>query len=425
LTGIPDAGAEKAVLVGVGLGDTTQEEVRESLAELGRLAATAGAEVAGTVVQRRPRPDPAHFVGRGKAEELAALCRATGAKLLILDQDLSPAQARNLENATGVRVLDRTQIILDIFASRARTREGKLQVELAQLNYLLPRLTGRGAELSRLGGGIGTRGPGETKLETDRRRIRQRIADLQREIAEVRRHRQLLRRARQTVPVPLVALVGYTNAGKSSLLNALTGAGVFVEDRLFATLDPTSRQLRLPTNEVVVLTDTVGFIRHLPHHLVAAFRATLEEVVEADLLLHVVDLSHPAHRSHIRAVDGVLEELGAVGKPRLMVFNKADLVASGEPELLGRNDLAVSAVTGTGLDALRAAVANALSARRTRERFLIPYGHSRLMALAHEHGLVLAEHHREDGVEIEAELPVAWARRIAARLEELEEQADS
>ncbi|MEW6457864.1 MAG: GTPase HflX [Bacillota bacterium] len=422
MTAVPDGSAEKAVLVGVELGSLTGAEVRESLNELNRLARTAGAEVAGTVLQKRPRPDPAHFVGRGKAEELAALCSAAGAGLLIFDQDLSPAQARNLENVTGVRVLDRTQIILDIFARRARTREGKLQVELAQLNYVLPRLTGRGTELSRLGGGIGTRGPGETKLETDRRRIRQRIADLRREIAEVRRHRQLLRRARKVVPVPLVALVGYTNAGKSSLLNALTGAGVSVEDRLFATLDPTSRQLRLPTNEVVVLTDTVGFIRHLPHHLVAAFRATLEEVVEADLLLHVVDLSHPAHQAHITAVDGVLEELGAGGKPRLTVFNKTDLVEPGELDLLGRNDVAVSALTGAGLDTLRAAVADALSAWRTRERFLIPYGRTQLVALAHEHGRVLAEHHRDDGVEIEVELPVAWARRIAARLEE---QADS
>jgi len=422
LTAVPDGSAEKAVLVGVELGSLTGAEVRESLNELNRLARTAGAEVAGTVLQKRPRPDPAHFVGRGKAEELAALCSAAGAGLLIFDQDLSPAQARNLENVTGVRVLDRTQIILDIFARRARTREGKLQVELAQLNYVLPRLTGRGTELSRLGGGIGTRGPGETKLETDRRRIRQRIADLQREIAEVRRHRQLLRRARKVAPVPLVALVGYTNAGKSSLLNALTGAVVSVEDRLFATLDPTSRQLRLPTNEVVVLTDTVGFIRHLPHHLVAAFRATLEEVVEADLLLHVVDLSHPAHQAHITAVDGVLEELGAGGKPRLMVFNKTDLVEPGELDLLGRNDVAVSALTGAGLDTLRAAVADALSTWRTRERFLIPYSRTQLVALAYEHGRVLAEHHREDGVEIEVELPVAWARRIAARLEE---QADS
>lgn len=430
MAAISDQSLEKAVLVGVELGDTTPDEVRESLEELGRLAGTAGAAVAGSVVQKRPRPDPAHFVGRGKAEELAALCGTAGAALLVFDQDLSPAQARNLENVTGVRVLDRTQIILDIFAGRARTREGKLQVELAQLNYLLPRLTGRGTELSRLGGGIGTRGPGETKLETDRRRIRRRIADLRREIAEVRRHRQLLRRARKTIPVPLVALVGYTNAGKSSLLNALTGAEVFVEDRLFATLDPTSRQLRLPTNELVVLTDTVGFIRQLPHHLVAAFRATLEEVVEADLLLHVVDLSHPAHQAHIKAVDAVLAELGAGGKPRLMVFNKVDLAEPGELELLGRNDVPVSALTGAGLEALKAAVADALAGGRTRERFLIPYGHTRLVALAHAHGRVLAERHRADGVEIDVELPVAWARRIAARLEEpvkepAEDPADS
>ncbi|MBE0466538.1 MAG: GTPase HflX [Candidatus Desulforudis sp.] len=407
---------ERAVLVGVELTEVTAEEARESLEELARLAETAGAVVVGRAWQKRTRPDPACFIGRGKAEELAALCADLGAGLLLLDQDLSPAQARNLEKLIGVKVLDRTQLILDIFAGRARTREGKLQVELAQLNYLLPRLTGLGTELSRLGGGIGTRGPGETKLETDRRRIRQRIADLQRELAEVRRQRRLLRRSRKAVPVPVIALVGYTNAGKSSLLNALTGAGVLVEDRLFATLDPTSRQLRLPTNETVVLTDTVGFIRHLPHHLVAAFRATLEEVGEADLLLHVVDAGHPAYLSHIETVDGVLAALGAGDKPHLLVLNKTDLGAPDPMETAGRETVAVSARTGAGLDHLKEAVAAALADRRVRERFFVPYARAHLVSLLHEQGLVLAEEHGADGVTLEVELPAAWARRIAARL---------
>jgi GTP-binding protein HflX len=409
--------AERALLVGLELPTDNADGAQESLTELARLADTAGAAVVGTAWQKRARPDAAYFVGRGKAEELAEVAAELGADLLLIDHDLSPAQARNLESLTGLKVLDRTQLILDIFARRARSREGKLQVELAQLQYLLPRLTGRGTDLSRLGGGIGTRGPGETKLETDRRRIRKRIADLQRELAAVRRQRALLRRSRKAVPVPLVALVGYTNAGKSSLLNALTGAEVFVEDRLFATLDPTSRQLRLPNNELIVVTDTVGFIRNLPHHLVAAFRATLEEALEADLLLHVVDYSHPAHAAQVQTVDRVLADLGAGEKPRLMVYNKIDLLNPEARGLAGPGEVFVSARTGEGLDALKEALAFALADRRVRERFFIPYAQSQLVALLHAHGRVLAAEHGPDGVDLEAELPVVWARRIAARLQ--------
>ena len=300
---------EQAILVGMESPEVTPEETASSLEELARLADTAGADVLLQLTQRRGRPDAATFLGRGKAEELASFCRSLGAGLVIFDRELSAAQARNLESVTGVRIIDRTQLILDIFARRARTREGKLQVELAQLNYLLPRLVGRGTELSRLGGGIGTRGPGETKLEVDRRRIRKRIAELNEAIRDVQKHRELLRRSRKEIPVPLAALVGYTNAGKSTILKKLTGAQVLVEDKLFATLDPTTRRVVLPNNEVVLLTDTVGFIRNLPHHLVAAFRATLEEVVEADLLLHVVDASHPDLEGQMEAVERVLESL--------------------------------------------------------------------------------------------------------------------
>ncbi|MEW6230485.1 MAG: GTPase HflX, partial [Bacillota bacterium] len=274
----------------------------DSLDELASLVSAAGAGIANRILQRRDKPDPAFYVGKGKAEEIRRECEEKECDLVVFDNELTPAQGRNLKDVIGVRVIDRTQVILDIFARRARTKEGKLQVELAQLNYLLPRLTGKGTELSRLGGGIGTRGPGETKLETDRRRIRKRIQDLTEALARVRKQRALLRQARKDVPLPLVALVGYTNAGKSTLMNALTGSEVFVQDMLFATLDPTTRRLRLSNNEVVLLTDTVGFVSSLPHHLVAAFRATLEEVTEADLLLHVADVSYPDVEKQIAAV---------------------------------------------------------------------------------------------------------------------------
>ncbi|MCL6559900.1 MAG: GTPase HflX, partial [Firmicutes bacterium] len=324
-------------------------------------------------------------------------------------------------DVTGVRVIDRTQLILDIFARRARTKEGKLQVELAQLNYLLPRLIGRGTQLSRLGGGIGTRGPGETKLEVDRRRIRKRISDLNAELKEVKRHRDLLRRGRKEVPVPLVALAGYTNAGKSTILKNLTGADILVEDKLFATLDPTTRRVVLPNNETVLLTDTVGFIQNLPHHLIAAFRATLEEVVEADLLLHVVDASHPNMEGQIESVNRVLESLGASTKPFIMVYNKIDLIPDAELPRTenGPPAVALSAEMGRGFEDLLGAVARALSSRRIRKTFSIPYRKSGELSVLHEKGKVLREEHGAEGITVEAEIEVVWAKRVEARLKEI------
>lgn len=409
---------ERAILAGLELEKDDPEQVAYSLDELARLADTAGADVLHRLTQKRDRPHPATFLGKGKTEELANMCRDGQADLVIFDRELSPVQAKNLEEATGVRVIDRTQLILDIFARRARTSEGKLQVELAQLNYLLPRLIGRGAELSRLGGGIGTRGPGETKLEVDRRRIRKRISDLNSEIQEVRKHRDLLRRGRKEIPLPLVALVGYTNAGKSTILRELTGAAVLVEDKLFATLDPTTRRVILPNNETILLTDTVGFIQNLPHHLVAAFRATLEEVVEADLLVHVVDASHPNMNGQAEAVERVLDSLGAGAKPCLKVYNKIDLLSG---ELTpgtenGSMSVYVSALSGQGFEALLQAVAVALSSRRARATFFIPYDKSSLLSMLHERGRVLREEHGDKGITVEAEIEKVWAGRIRARL---------
>lgn len=412
---------EKAILVGIELTGDDPEQTTYSFEELARLADTAGADVLQQVFQKRNKPDAVTFLGRGKAEELAVLCRDNDAGLAIFDRELSAVQARNLEEITGVRIIDRTQLILDIFAGRAKTREGKLQVELAQLNYLLPRLTGRGVAMSRLGGGIGTRGPGETKLEVDRRRIRKRIADLNAEIREVKKHRDLLRRSRREVPIPLVALVGYTNAGKSTILRELTGAGVLVEDKLFATLDPTTRRVVLPNNEIILLTDTVGFIQNLPHHLVAAFRATLEEVVEADLLLHVVDASHANAENHIEAVHGVLESLGAADKPFIMVYNKFDLLPDGHLPSFekGRPGVALSAQKGWGFAELLEDIARAFISRRLRKTFFIPYHKSRLLTLLHEKGKVMREEHGEKGVTLDVEIEVVWANRVDSRIKEI------
>ncbi|MCL6610167.1 MAG: GTPase HflX [Peptococcaceae bacterium] len=409
---------EKAVLVGIELPGESGGAVEESMNELARLADTAGAEVVGRLVQKMARPDAATFLGRGKALEAAGMCRDSGARLVICDRELSPAQARNLEEITGVRVIDRSRLILDIFACRAKTREGKLQVELAQLSYLLPRLSGRGAELSRLGGGIGTRGPGETKLEVDRRRIRKRIADLKKELEEVRRHREVIRRGRREAPVPQVSIVGYTNAGKSTLLNKLTGAGVPVEDRLFATLDPTTRRVVLPNNETVLLTDTVGFISNLPHHLVAAFRATLEEVAEADVLLHVVDISHPCAGKQAETVREVLASLGAGDKPAITVYNKIDLVPGDRipPPDRGDYPVLVSARTGHGLDELLARIALAAARRRVRRRFFLPFSRSGLLSVLFQQGRVISRVHVPEGVWVEVELEEVWASRVEAML---------
>jgi GTP-binding protein HflX len=348
---------EKAVLVGLSNQGKDQFSRLESLEELKHLAASAGAEETSTITQDREKPDPKYLVGKGKVRELTAVVREDGADMILFDHELSPAQQRNLEEACGVKVVDRTGIILDIFAQRARTREGKIQVELAQLNYLLPRLVGRHKELSRLGGGIGTRGPGEKKLEMDRRRIQKRISSLRGQLERVKKQRGLYRRARQKASLPVAALVGYTNAGKSTLLKALTGAEVRIEDQLFSTLDPTTRRLRLPGGRVVLLSDTVGFIRDIPHQLVAAFLATLEEVLFADIILHLVDLSNPSYEDHIQVVRNVLAEIGAERKRVLEVYNKVDLL-EGEvlPDKIRRRcpeGVVISAKKGLFLDRLK------------------------------------------------------------------------
>jgi GTPase len=353
-------GPETAFLVGVVRHRQPRWEAEDSLAELEQLARAAGAQVTEAVLQDRDRLDPRYLIGKGKAEEIRGRC--AGVDVVILDEELSGSQQRNLEQVLGRRVLDRTGLILDIFAQRAQTREGKLQVELAQLDYLLPRLAGAWTHLERLGGGIGTRGPGETQLESDRRRVKTRMAKLRRDLDQVRRHRALLRRPRRKVPFPIVALVGYTNAGKSSLMNALTRAGVTVRNQLFATVDPTLRRLMLPGDRVALLSDTVGFIRKIPHQLVAAFQATLEEVQEAELLLHVVDISHPHAELQQAAVEAVLGELGLADRSTLLVYNKIDRLGA-RPEFPwgpGSGRVATSAKTGAGLDDLRREIVAAL-----------------------------------------------------------------
>jgi GTP-binding protein HflX len=394
------------VLVGL----TSAEDGGVTLEELARLAESAGASVVSVVVQRRARPHPATFVGSGKVETIRVRVRETGANLVIFDEELSPAQQRNLERRLDTKVLDRTALVLDIFVQRARTREGGLQVELAQMTYLLPRLAGRGVVLSRLGGGIGTRGPGETKLEVDRRRIRARITDLQRAIAALRRHRALQRRARQDASLPVVALVGYTNAGKSSLLNSLTDAQIMTADQLFATLDPTVRRALLPNHRPVLLVDTVGFIQKLPHDLVAAFRATLEEVVEADLLVHVVDGSHPRWAEQMTAVEEVLQDLGAADTPRINAINKIDRISPEtrrdiEAEVPGA--VPISALRQIGLLNLLRKISQRLPDPARRVSLEIPYREGRVLSQIYEQGRVLRRDDRGDAMVIEAELPAS------------------
>ena len=389
------------------------------MAELGLLAESAGATVVGSLIQERKRPDPATLIGRGKVEDVTRLSEQKNADVLLFDDDLSPAQQRNLEKAVGRKTLDRTQLILDIFARRARTREGRLQVELAQLDYLLPRLAGKGVELSRLGGGIGTRGPGETKLETDRRRIRQRIQSVRREIDKVRRARTTRREARQKFEAPIVALVGYTNAGKSTLFNALTQAGAAVSDQLFMTLDPLVRRARLGPGRDLLLVDTVGFIQKLPHSLVAAFRATLEEVVQADLLLHVMDASAEDIEEREAAVASVLEEIGAGGRPRIPVLNKVDAVPLPRREALrGARPEAVlvSARTGEGTEELVTTLVSRLDLVPRAVRLRFRADETRGIAAVYTAGRVVSHEVEGNLVTIDAEIPGRLVERYRERL---------
>ena len=378
---------ERVFLVGLELKSRSTWDLQDSLAELEELAATAGGEVVGNGTQKLDTPVAGTFIGSGKADEFASHCRRQNVDTVIFDDELSPAQSRNLEGVFECKVLDRTALILDIFAQRARTREGKLQVELAQLQHLLPRLTRFWGHLSRQKGGIGMRGDGETQLETDRRRVQDRIARISRELEEVRQHRLTQRAGRQRNLWPLASIVGYTNAGKSTLLNQLTGAATLAEDMMFATLDPMTRRLRLPTNQNVLLTDTVGFIRKLPHRLVEAFKATLEEVVQAELLLHVVDLSHPQAEEQILAVNGVLEEIGATGKPTLMVFNKIDRFDSTDllTQYLERfpGAVGISAKTGEGVADLMVELGAMLRPVREFLDLSIPHDASAVVARLH------------------------------------------
>jgi GTPase len=425
-TAQPVDNRERVLLVGVGLkkaprgraGDPTAAG-RDSLEELQELAESAGAKIEGSLLQVREALDPATLVGRGKLEEIRIEAEMRHVPLVIVDHDLTPGQLRNFEKGVGRRVIDRTQLILDIFATHARTREGQLQVELAQLNYLLPRLTGRGEELSRLGGGIGTRGPGEQKLETDRRRIRDRVRKIQESIETVRRQRTTRRRARQALPLGMIALVGYTNAGKSSLFNALTHADVLTSPKMFATLDPTVRAVRLPSRRRVLLSDTVGFLRDLPPDLIAAFRATLEEVQEAALIIHVSDISNPHHAEHDADVLKVLDDLGVRDRPRLNVFNKTDRIPPDDLAVLKRsnerreNAVFTSAVTGHGLEELLARIDSVMPVDPLVHLHLrIPVSDGRHLSLVHACGRVLQSHVLNGHMDLEAELPESLARRL-------------
>jgi GTP-binding protein HflX len=401
---------ERVFLVGVELKSRNHADTRDSLAELGELAATAGGEIIGDGLQKTESLNPATFIGKGKAAEFADFCRRQDVDTVIFDDDLSPAQSRNLEKIFNCKILDRTSLILDIFAQRARTREGKLQIELAQLQHLLPRLTRFWGHLSRQAGGIGMRGgEGESQLESDRRKVQERIDKIIRDLDTVRRQRATQRAGRQRNHWPLASIVGYTNAGKSTLLNSLTGADVLVKDILFATLDPTTRRLKLPTNQNVLLTDTVGFIRKLPHGLVEAFKATLEEVVQADLLLHVVDISHPQAEEQIAAVNAVLAEIGAGGKPTMMVFNKMD--QPHDQGALNRlqerhpHAVAISATTGEGIASLLAEVGTQLRPKREFLELRVPHEQAAVIARLHKVGQIISRSYRGPAARFKARIP--------------------
>jgi len=429
---------ERALLIGLEKQGVSKWDLQDSLEELAELATSAGAEVVDTVTQKLQKPTAPYYIGKGKAEAIKHSLQGREVTSVIFDDELSPAQGRNLENLLARKVLDRTQLILDIFAQRARSREGRLQIELAQLQYLLPRLTRMWHHLSRQTGGIGTRGPGETQLEVDRRRVQERIGRLERELEAVRKTRAVQRQGRKRHQWPVAAVVGYTNAGKSTLLNLLTGADVVAENRLFATLDPTTRSFILPNKQRVLLTDTVGFLRKLPHTLIESFKATLEEVSEADLLIHIVDLSHPRVDDQMEAVESVIKELDAFGKQTLIVFNKIDngpggsrAKSTGKPERVDEpggesinrdlidaylkrfpGSVAISARTGEGVNKLVQALQDALSAWRLRSRFRIPASESALIAEIHRVGHVLELRYEGEGALIVAHVPPELAQKL-------------
>jgi len=425
---------ERAILVGAELREQPNLlPLEDSLAELALLADTAGVQVIGTLTQKLDTPTPATYIGSGKVEELVMLVTELGANVVLFDDELSPRQQRELEEQLGdnIKLLDRTALILDIFANHARTREGAVQVELAQYEYRLPRLTRAWTHLARQAGGragggsggVGVRGPGETQLESDRREIDRRIAFLKRELNEIQRQRKQHRDQRRKGETPVIALVGYTNAGKSTLLNALSGADVRAEDRLFATLDPTTRRVMLPSGQYVLFTDTVGFIQKLPTLLVASFRATLEEVTEADVLVHVVDTSHPNVEAQVAAVEEVLEEIGAGDKTTVTALNKIDAIDRDDPEVAALlaelesdypNPVRLSALTGEGLLALESTVDEVIRRRMIHVDVTIPYARGELVAMLHEHGFLELEEHTETGTHIVAWLPVRLAGRLAA-----------
>ena len=398
---------ERAFLISLDCGEYDAES---SMAELEELAKTSGAEIIGEMIQKRPAPEAATYMGKGALEEICNFCSNHNIDLIIADGELSPVQIRNIEDLTGVRVIDRTTLILDIFAGRARSSEGKLQVELAQLKYSLPRISGKGTALSRLGGGIGTRGPGETKLETDRRHIRFRIQNLKTELDKVEKRRVAMHQRRKKNGALCVAIVGYTNAGKSTLMNRLTDAGVLQEDKLFATLDPTARKLVLPDGRQIMLVDTVGLVRRLPHQLVDAFRSTLEEAVWADVILNVCDASSDECAEHIRVTESVLSDLGCSGKPIINVLNKCDKPTELDFDFF-ENSVKISAATGDGIDSLLTAIENALPKDRKRVKILLPFDKMKLSSIVRD-GTVHSEEYTENGVLYDATVNISDIKQL-------------